>query len=335
MCVEGAETGRRVVQRPLFSLGVFTANAVPSRFGQIDLSGDPVAIFLKVFAGEVLTAFSETNVFLGRSMVRTIVSGKSAQFPASWKGTAGYHTPGVELVGTTVAQNERIIVIDDLLVADRFIALIDEAMTHFEIRSEYSRDIGRALARTLDKNLAQVFCLAARSASTVTGGPGGTVVTTASMDTDMAVLIAGVASAMQALDEKNVPAEDRTIFLSPSTFYKLINSDSKAINRDYNPDGVNGGVGSGQIFRLFGGEIVKTNNLPTTVVSTGPTAYQGDFTDTVAIVAHRSAVGTVKLIDLAVEMDYDIRRQGTLLVGKYALGHGILRPEAAVELVIP
>lgn len=44
------------------------------------------------------------------------------------------------------------------------------------------------------------------------------------------------------------------------------------------------------------------------------------------------AVGTVKLLDLAQEMAYDIRRQGTLIVSKYAVGHGILRPECAVEL---
>jgi hypothetical protein len=37
-------------------------------------------------------------------------------------------------------------------------------------------------------------------------------------------------------------------------------------------------------------------------------------------------------MDLAVEMEYDMRRQGTLIVAKYALGHGILRPESAVEL---
>ena len=32
------------------------------------------------------------------------------------------------------------------------------------------------------------------------------------------------------------------------------------------------------------------------------------------------------------ESDYDIRRQGTLLLGKLAYGHGILRPESAVEI---
>ena len=40
----------------------------------------------------------------------------------------------------------------------------------------------------------------------------------------------------------------------------------------------------------------------------------------------------MKLMDLAVESDYDIRRQGTLMVAKYAMGHGVLRPEAAVQI---
>src|SRR5258708_895078 len=125
-------------------------NMAPSRPGQANSAGDPLALFLKVFAGEVLTAFAETNVALPRHMVRTISSGKSAQFPATWKGTAAYHVPGTQLTGTQVAQNERIITIDDLLVADRFIASIDEAMNHWDYRSVLSRDIGMALARTFD-----------------------------------------------------------------------------------------------------------------------------------------------------------------------------------------
>ncbi len=52
------------------------ANMSPSRPGQQNMAGDPLALFLKVFAGEVLTAFAETNVAAARSMVRTITSGK-------------------------------------------------------------------------------------------------------------------------------------------------------------------------------------------------------------------------------------------------------------------
>ena len=60
--------------------------------------------------------------------------------------------------------------------------------------------------------------------------------------------------------------------------------------------------------------------------------FQGHFTNTVGIVSHPSAVGTVKLLDLATESEYDINRQGTLFVAKYAMGHGVLRPECAIEL---
>ena len=37
-------------------------------------------------------------------------------------------------------------------------------------------------------------------------------------------------------------------------------------------------------------------------------------------------------MDLAVESEYSVRYQGTLLVGKYAVGHGILRPECSAEI---
>ena len=32
------------------------------------------------------------------------------------------------------------------------------------------------------------------------------------------------------------------------------------------------------------------------------------------------------------ESEYDIRRQGSLMVAKMALGHGILRPESAISI---
>jgi len=233
--------------------------------------------------------------------------------------------------GQQILSNERVITIDDLLIAPVFIASIDEAMTHFEFRSTYSVEAGRALAKTMDQNIFQVALLAARSSALITGSSGGTKLTDSTCKTNADNLIADIAAAMQALDEKNVPAQDRAIFVRPEEYYLLVNSSSKAINRDYNPNG-NGSVADGNIFRLFGGEIVKTNHLPSTNVTTGPAAYQGDFSNTAALVMHRSAVGTVKLVDLAIEMDYLVQNQGTLIVAKYAVGHGILRGESAVEI---
>ena len=317
------------------------ADATPSRAGQVNGSGDDRALFLKVFSGEVLTAFREANRFLGKSMVRTISSGKTAQFPATGKASASYHTPGAELTGGSVNHAERTISIDDLLVSDIFIPVIDEAMSHYEYRSEYSTQAGRALSRNMDQNLAQVGALAARASTTVTGLSGGSQVELGlQSDTDVdpttgdtltaQEIIDGISSAAQALDEKDVPDQDRYCFLSPQEYRLLTSSGNDALDRDFND--ANGSVASGRIFRIGGVQLVKTNHLPSSNVTSGPTAYQGDFRGTVGLVMHRSAIGTVKLIDLASEMAYDIRRQGTLVVAKMAVGHGILRPESAVEL---
>jgi hypothetical protein len=313
----------------LFSVETFMSDMNPSRLGQKNAAGDDDALFLKVYSGEVLHAFAETNVALMRSMVREIESGKSAQFPATWKGTASYHTPGATLTGTAVAHNERVITIDDLLVADRFIALIDEAKSHVDYRSFYSSDAGRALAQTLDKNLLQVGLLAARASATVTGGNGGTAITDADAATNADSLVGSIFDCAQAYDEKDVPADERFVFLKPAQYYLLVESSSKAINRDY--DGA-GSISGGVITRVAGIQIVASNNVPQANVATGPTAYQGDFSTTVGLSWQRTAVGTVKLLDLATEMDYLIQNQGTLVVAKYAMGHGILRPESAVEI---
>jgi hypothetical protein len=302
------------------------ANATVQTFGAVNSAGATDALFLKVFGGEVMTAFEEANVFLDKQMVRNIKSGKSAQFPATWKVTSSYHTAGAEIVGQTSNVNERVITIDDLLVASVFLAKIDEAKSHYEVRSVYSTECGRALAKTLDQNSAQVGVLAARAS--VTGGNGGSQLTDAAYATDGAVIAAGIFEAAQKLDEKDVPENDRYAFLRPAEYY-LVAQTTNVINRDWGGSGV---YAEGKVLKVAGVHIVKSNHVPSTDVSTGPTAYQGDFTATEGLVMQRGAIGLVKLLDLNVTNDWDFRRRGHLIVAEYAVGHGILRPECAVEL---
>ena len=306
------------------------SNATPAMFGAINSAGDRNALFLKVFGGEVMTAFEESNVFLDKTMVRSISSGKSAQFPATWKVVAGYHTPGTQILGQNTNVNERIINIDDLLVSSVFLANIDEAKSHYDVRSVYSQEVGRALARTLDRNLAQLLCLAARASATVQGGFGGSVLVNASYGSDGAVLASGVFAAAQAFDEKDVPMDDRYCAIRPAQFYLLAQT-TNVLNKDW---GGAGAYADGTVLKVGGVSIIKSNNLPQYVVADGMTQYRGDFTNSRGVVFHKSSVGTVKLMDVATESQYQIERQGTLVVAKYALGSDILRPEAAVELRI-
>jgi hypothetical protein len=304
------------------------ANATVLQFGAVNSSGARDALFLKVFGGEVMTAFQEQNEVLDKHLIRSISSGKSAQFPATWKVNAAYHTVGHEIVGQNSNVNERVIVIDDLLISDVFIAKIEEAKSHYDVRSIYSTEVGRALKRTFNRNVFQVAILAARASATVSGGFGGSALTNAAYATDGATIASGVFAAAQALDEKDVPEDERYVFLKPAQ-YALVAQTTNVINRDWGGSGV---YADGSVLKVAGVSFVKSNNLPSTNVNTGVAAYQGNFTNVRGLVMQKGAVGTVKLMDLAMEMEYDIRRQGTLIVSKYAMGHGVLRPECAVEL---
>lgn len=313
------------------------ADANVSRLGQVNTSGDAKALFLKVFAGEVLTAFKEATVTEGKFQERTIASGKSAQFPIIGKINAAYHTPGTEITGLNVPANEQVITIDDLLISHAFIANIDEAMNHYDVRGPYAEQIGRALAYQMDKHKLQLAILAARGSAPVSTEAGGGSVTDSAFLTDTTAekLVAGLFAAAQKLDEKFIPEDDRFAYLNPSAYY-LLAQNTKIMNRFWGGEGEYAGA---KVLRIAGINVVKTNHAPFgTTVSNGTVAagtdnkYAGAFTNTVGVVAHKAALGTVKLMDLAMESQYDIRRQGTLMVAKYAMGHGILRPAAAVEL---
>ena len=64
------------------------------------------------------------------------------------------------------------------------------------------------------------------------------------------------------------------------------------------------------------------------------TGYNGNLSALDIIGGHPSAIGTVKLLDLATESDYKVELQGSLFVAKYAMGHGVLRPEAAFQIEV-
>lgn len=307
-----------------------------SRLGQVNGAGDTDAMFLKVFPGEVMGAFRENNVMMPLHVTRTITSGKSATFPATGKTDAKYHVPGTSLLGNqTINHAERVINIDSLLVADTFVAQIDEAMNHYDVRGEYAAQLGEALAKKADIQLLQTAILAARSSATVTGLSGGSAVTHANAKTDGEQLASLIFDAAQAFDEKDVSENDRHVALKPAQFYLAVQS-TKLMNKDW---GGQGSFANANLPVVAGMSVVKTNNLPTTNIATAvagtENTYHGDFSKTAAVCWDRRAIGTVQLIGLKMEKEYKIELQGTLMVAKNALGHGILRPECAVEIATP
>tara|TARA_X000001382_G_scaffold59889_1_gene41212 strand:- start:182 stop:1162 length:981 start_codon:yes stop_codon:yes gene_type:complete len=322
------------------------ANAAPVSVGRVNASGTEDALFLKVFAGEVLTSFERASVTAGAEMVRSIKNGKSATFPVMGRVAAAYHTPGTEITGLDVNHNEKVITINDLLLSSVFLSNIEEAKNHWDVRSAYSAEIGRALAFQKDQHVLQTIGQASQASANVTGGDAGTTITntgiaSATAATAANAMIDSLFSAAENLDSHYVPKDGRKCFLRLEEYYKLANA-TNAVNVDFS-GGANGGVADGKVLKVAGIELVPTAHFVASNITTAqPAAGQAasltakpqavNLSNYVALVCHPSAAGTVKLMDLAVESEYDLRRQGTLMVAKYAMGHGVLRPEAAVGI---
>jgi hypothetical protein len=295
-------------------------------------------LFLQTFAGEVLTAFRKATIFEPLHTVRTIASGKSASFPIIGLNSAAYHTPGTMLIGSRVKHAEAVIKIDDKLTSNVFIADIDEAKNHYDVRAPYSTEMGNALAYTFDRNIAAMVAKAARTATNFnTDLPGGTrikIVATSKAAITGAQLATALFSAAQKMDENNLYENDRYCVLAPAEYYKLVQT-TDVINRDW---GGAGAYADGTVLRVAGITILKSNHLPTTnrsAASGEQNDYSANFTDSVALAFNKQAVGTVKLMDLKMEQtgsDVHALWQGTFMVASMALGTNILRPDCAVEI---
>lgn len=308
----------------------------PNRVGQVLNAGDTDALFQTLFSGEVMTVFNAETVFQSRHRIRDIQNQKAASFPAIGRAKAAYHTPGTALTGTPVAHNEIIISVDGKLVSDVWIDDVDELKNHFDVRAPYSKQMGQSLANAFDRNVSRVGLQAARAANVITGEPGGTVITNANSRTDAAAIKTVLFQAAQIMDEKNLPSEGRAAFVKPVTFYAAA-AEPTLYNKDY--DG-RGSISQGMIQSLAGIEIVKTNNLAAEDVTAGTDVdgtavlakYRANYANTAMLIMQPGAVGTVRLMGISTQMDYDTTFQATHLVARYVMGHGVLRPEESIEV---
>lgn len=397
-------------------------------------ANDARSMFLKLYAGEVLTAFQSKNIMMPLHRVRTISKGKSAQFPMTGKyRDAAYHTPGAEIVPTASKQGERIVSIDDLLVNAQFIPNIDEAMSHYDVRSIYTQEAGFGLSKVADQNILRLaikaaLCESKAMAALSTGAPmiqdyrefddedftqnvviGATNDgnTNASAGRDPQKIAQAIMDAKRILTNKNVPG-DPFIVLANDVYFDMFKVDSSdalnslaIFNRDI------GGGGSpiaGAVPQILGMPVYVTNHLGSYATTEATSAWNSDLwtitndvgqhktghdpawgsdqplaatvgsgrttqydtgstnhnawtthvtnnnatagtriTAKISAVANRvvglvmtqDAVATAKLMDMSVESEYQINRQGTLMVAKYAMGHNVLRPACAVALIKP
>jgi hypothetical protein len=183
-------------------------------------------------------------------------------------------------------------------------------------------------------------------------------------------LISGINLAKETLEINQVPVETMpvTAVVKPAAWYLMANSD-KNLNRFYSTDGAslqrqvlktvsdidiiksiaplfgynvtvyNSGTNATGIVSnadpiVIGTSTPAANLLPygQAVQANYPAKYLSDQTKTVGVVYVEAAMGMLNLLGLTMETGWDMRRQGTLMLAKQAIGAGTLRAKCAVEL---
>jgi hypothetical protein len=315
------------------------SNAVPSRLGQIEGAGSVSALFLKMFSGEVLNYRNNKSMAASLVFKKTITEGITFQFPVTGKTAAKYHTPGAEILGTAMDQNEVILTVDGIHYSDVFVDEWDELINHYDLMSEYAKQLGEALAIEQDELILRAAWLAANDSTAInTDWPVGATTTLASGLTSAAA--SGFAAAFsvklfaaaQQFAEKNVDSSDLTCVTTPAVYYALA-QETDLYNRDFSGGG---DYSEGLISKVAGIKIVKHNNYPTTARAADNelqnNVYVSDMSDSCAVVFAPKAVGLLERKGLTVENNYDSRRFGTLVTARQVWGAAKLDPSQSYAI---
>ena len=269
-----------------------------TRSGRALDSSDASALFLKVFAGEVLTAFERTSVMMPRHMVRTIANGKSASFPVMGRALAQYLEAGSSLDDQRKAMHHNEKVIN-------------------EIANLCKKDITANIPTT----------------DTILGTGTGTGFVVGENTGDAAYgtkVLNALIRARAEMTKNYVPASERVFVCSPDTYSALLMAlMPSAANYQalFNPE-------TGKLMPVAGFEIVEVPHFGQSAAGLKhPLAASLDKAGLQGIAFHRSAAATVKLKDLAMERARRTEYQADQIVAKYAMGHGGLRPEAVCVLM--
>ena len=270
---------------------------------------------------------------------------KSASFAVMGRTRAKYLAPGNSLDDQRkkFEHSEKVIAIDGLLTADCLITDIDDAMNHYDVRVEYSRQLGEALAQSADCAIINELANMAAKDATVkenipdngTGaekvqGTGKAFEFETGLDLSQSAdygnkIIEGLLAARAAFTKNYVPMGDRYCLLTPEGYSALIKAlmpDSANYQALFDPN-------SGKLQTICGFEVIEVPHLINEGVDGKHTLNKKLTTAKLqGIVFHRSAVGTVKLKDLAMERARRAEYQADQIIAKYAMGHGGLRPEA-------
>lgn len=314
-----------------------------SRSGQNNQTGDDRVLFEKKMQTDVLRYFQATCI--GKELVtnKTISNGKSAAFPVIGNALAKYHEVGTLIDGDQIAATEREITIDKMLIGFAYIPDLDEAMVHYDAKSAYNESIGRALAKRYDQDLFRMVAVAGLIEDQTDATAAGLktfdddvyttpVVFDADADAlDGAKIIAKINEAASQWATKDIVGSP-VVVLQPASYYALLNNPANHgltwVNDEY--------AQSGKVPTVLGMPVKMSPHVPQANDSLNTAIdakYRADFRRVVGLIFSKEVVAALQLLSLSMRTDYVPTRLSHLVVGKMAVGFGVLNHACCIPML--
>lgn len=338
---------------------LYNAGTVPviqgdlTRPGQINQEGDEFALHVAQYSGHVEGTLERKSV-MADWVPRRLVRGTSTiENYAVGEATLGVVEPGVAPRAHGVDFSKAQLTIDTVVYARNVTPLLDSFQTQYDARKEVGQEHGKKIAKFTD----QAFFIQAAKAAALSdsryfdattgrdpaGHTGGTIqtFTDAADINDPAKVYAALSTLETKMAEKDVDWQDDEfiVVLRPSVF-KALRDAEQIINGTYMTAA--GTMKEGMVFKAFGTPVVRSNNLPSGVVTghflsnaRNSNAYDGDFTKLAGIVVSPRALLAGETIPLETDVWYNKDYKSWYIDAHMAFGVTPSRAEFAGALYLP
>ena len=303
--------------------------------------------FIKLFDSEVKKAYQAHRTLAGTVRERKGVVGSSVQFPRIGTGVATKRQDRRNVIPLNVDYSHVTVPLESWAVAD-YSGIFHQRRVNFDQRTELSMGVlAPAIGRRMDQLIVDALkalptvastgspdhqknLIANRNAFSVGHGTGGT---------NRTMAIEFFQAAKKAMDQQNVPDDDRYMLIGASQLHALL-STTKATSVDFVPMR---SLVTGEIDRLYGMKVITWGDRPEGGLSktTAATDYSGvtspvspAIDDRICWCWHKSAIAYAENMSRSVMVDYIPEKTSYLVLQAFQAGAGVIDASGVVKMFV-
>ena len=284
----------------------------------------------EIWSDEIVAAYKKSLVManLVKKMNFKGKKGDTVHIPSPARGVASPKSASTQVNLIAATEGEVGVSINNHFEYSRLIEDITEAQALSSLRQFYTDDAGHALGRQVDTSLIRLGRGARGGNAGNTAYTGGIIGSTGAAYTSGSsnaanIADAGIRTAIQLLDDQDVPMDGRSLVVPPVARNSML-----GINRftEQAFKGTGSTLMNGEFGDIYGVKVYVSTNCDTAAGNTN--------TDRVALMFHRDWAVLVEQLGIRSQTQYKQEWLGTLFTADTLYGAAELRDYSAVPIVV-